>query len=77
MERGGLVPEPYAWTVTPWVCVCGRTHAPWWRTVPPPSCLHGWPDVASTPMPPSLEHLVRIFGGPLPLPGASKEASDA
>lgn len=21
-----------------WNCVCGRRHAPWWRTTPPPGC---------------------------------------
>jgi hypothetical protein len=29
--------------MTPWGCVCGREHAPWWRTTPPPSCPNGWP----------------------------------
>jgi hypothetical protein len=30
-------------TAAPWLCVCGRSHAPWWRSTPPPSCPHGWP----------------------------------
>jgi hypothetical protein len=32
------VPDLHDWTLTPWACVCGRTHAPWWRATPPPSC---------------------------------------
>lgn len=26
------------WTMTRWRCICGRHHAPWWRTVQAPSC---------------------------------------
>jgi len=26
------------WTMTIWSCFCGRRHAIWWKTVPPPSC---------------------------------------
>ncbi|GHH30115.1 hypothetical protein [Streptomyces rubradiris] len=35
--------DPHGWAVTPWECVCGRSHAPWWRSTPPPTCPHGWP----------------------------------
>lgn len=24
-----------------WNCVCGRRHAPWWRSTAPPSCPYG------------------------------------
>lgn len=36
------MPDLHGWTMTRWACVCGRTHAPWWRTTPPPSCPHSW-----------------------------------
>ncbi len=26
------------WVMEIWNCVCGREHAPWWGTTPPPSC---------------------------------------
>jgi hypothetical protein len=63
--------------MTPWVCVCGRVHAPWWRTTPPPSCPIGWPrGTLNTPVPagPSLlqtftfETLMSALSGPLPWP---------
>jgi hypothetical protein len=32
------MPDLHGWTMTVWPCPCGRAHAPWWRTTPPPSC---------------------------------------
>lgn len=55
------------WTMTPWACVCGREHAPWWRTVPPPTCPRGWPvEPARAPVPPTFDVLAELFAGPLP-----------
>lgn len=67
------MPDLHGWTMTPWACVCGRTHAPWWRTTPPPSCPHGWP---SPPEPPSRlivsEFIAQLLAG-----GDGKEQRDA
>jgi hypothetical protein len=36
------------WEMTRWRCVCGRYHAPWWRTVQAPSCTAKRPDQKAT-----------------------------
>ena len=57
------------WPTTWWACVCGREHAPWWRTTPPPSCPHGWPREPHRFIETvTFEEIARILGGPLPWP---------
>jgi hypothetical protein len=63
------MPDLRVWTMTGWPCVCGREHAPWWRTVPPPSCPHGWPREPHHVIEPvTYAEITRILGGPLPWP---------
>jgi hypothetical protein len=71
------VPDLHGWAMTVWTCVCGREHAPWWRTTPPPSCPNGWPrGTLNAPVPAgssllqafTFETLMSALGGPLPWP---------
>jgi hypothetical protein len=56
------VSDLHGWTITPWNCVCGRTHAPWWRSTPPPSCPHGWPSQPERALaPPTLQSIVEAL----------------
>lgn len=65
------MPDLHGWTITPWNCVCGRQHAPWWRTTPPPSCPRGWPrQPERTPAPFTFDVIADVLGGPLPGPPA-------
>jgi hypothetical protein len=56
--------------VDDWECVCGRRHAAWWRSTPPPSCPHGWPMPPERPplLPQLVIDLFNTMGGPLPWP---------
>jgi len=61
------MPDQHRSTLTPWACVCGRAHAPWWRSTPPPSCPNGWPKQPDRkPEPLTFDLIADMFGGPLP-----------
>lgn len=64
------MPDLHGWTMPPWECVCGRRHAAWWRSTPPPSCPNGWPKPPERINLPPLSQLVVSFlnsvSGPLP-----------